>query len=118
MAPIVPFLSDTDEAIRGTVQAIAGAGATHVTPIVLHLRKGGSREWFMAWLRERHPELVSRYEELYGDRAYAPKSYQEDVAAQVRKLARRFGVGGATPQEARRVSPPVPRPEQLTLAER
>jgi len=118
MAPIVPFLSDTDEAIRETVQAIARAGATHVTPIVLHLRKGGSREWFMAWLRERHPELILRYEELYGDRAYAPKPYQEDVAARVRKLARRFGVGGATPGEARRVSPPAPRPEQLTLAER
>jgi len=120
MAPIVPFLSDSDEAIRETVEAIAGVGATHVTPIVLHLRKGGSREWFMVWLRERHPELVPRYEELYGDRAYAAKSYQEDVAARVRRLARRFGIGGATPGEARGVSSPSPRtptqPEQLTLA--
>jgi len=118
MAPIVPFLSDTDEAIRETVEAIGRAGATHVTPIVLHLRKGGSREWFMAWLRERHPELVSRYEELYGDRTYAPKSYQEDVAERVRRMAHGFGVERATPQEARSVSQPVPRPEQLTLAER
>ncbi|MGH2529404.1 MAG: intein-containing Rv2578c family radical SAM protein [Actinomycetota bacterium] len=120
MAPIVPFLSDSDEAIRETVEAIAGSGATHVTPIVLHLRKGGSREWFMAWLRERHPELVPRYEELYSDRAYAAKSYQEDAAARVGRLARRFGIGGATPGEARRVSSPSPRtptqPEQLTLA--
>lgn len=120
MAPIVPFLSDTDEAILETVEAIARAGATHVTPIVLHLRRGGSREWFMAWLRERHPELIPRYEELYGDRAYAPKPYQEDVAARVRSLARRCWVGRATPQEARRVSSPprspAPEPEQLTLA--
>lgn len=118
MAPIVPFLSDTDEAIRETVEAIGRAGAINVTPIVLHLRKGGSREWFMAWLRERHPELVPRYEELYGDRAYAPKPYQEDVAARVRRLARRFGVGRATPREARGVSSPSPptQPEQLTLA--
>jgi len=118
MAPIVPFLSDTDEAIRETVEAIGRAGAIHVMPIVLHLRKGGSREWFMAWLRERHPELVPRYEELYGDRAYAPKPYQEDVAARVRRLARRFGVGRATPREVRGVSSPSPptQPEQLTLA--
>jgi DNA repair photolyase len=116
MAPIVPFLSDTDEGIRDTVRAIADAGATHIVPIVLHLRKGGSREWFMAWLRDRHPELAPRYQELYGTGAYAPKAYQEEVAARVQKLGRRFGVGRATPHEARRVAPPSPQPEQLTLA--
>jgi DNA repair photolyase len=116
MAPIVPFLSDTDEAIRDTVRAIADAGATHIVPIVLHLRKGGSREWFMAWLQDRHPELVPRYQELYGAGAYAPAAYQEELAGRVQGLARRFGVGRATPHEARRVAPPSPQPEQLTLS--
>jgi DNA repair photolyase len=116
MAPIVPFLSDTDEAIRDTVRAIADAGATHIVPIVLHIRKGGSREWFMAWLGDRHPELVPCYQELYGAGAYAPKAYQEEVAARVQKVARRYGVGRATPHEARRVAPPSPQAEQLTLA--
>jgi DNA repair photolyase len=115
MAPIVPFLSDTDESISDTVRAIADAGATHIVPIVLHLRKGGSREWFMAWLRERHPELVPRYQELYGAGAYAPTAYQEEVSARVQGLARRCGVGRATPHEARRVTPASPQPEQLTL---
>ncbi len=116
MAPIVPFLSDSDDAIRETVRAIADAGAVHVVPIVLHLRKGGSREWFMAWLTERHPELVRPYRELYGNGAYAPAAYQEDVADRVRKLARRSGIGRASPREARRVAPLIPDPEQLSLA--
>ncbi len=115
MAPIVPFLSDTDEAIHDTVRAIADAGATHIVPIVLHLRKGGSREWFMAWLADRHPELLPRYRELYGAGAYAPTAYQEGVSERVQALARRFGVGGATPHEARRVAPVSPQTEQLTL---
>jgi DNA repair photolyase len=118
MAPILPFLSDTDDAMAETVRAIAEAKATHVTPIVLHLRKGGSREWYMRWLRERHPELVPQYRELYGDGAYAPKAYQNEIAEKVRKLARRFGVGRASAHQARRLPEPpaVPVPEQLGLS--
>ncbi len=115
MAPIVPFLSDTDEAIHDTVRAIADAGATHIVPIVLHLRRGGSREWFMGWLGDRHPELLPRYRELYGAGAYAPTAYQEEVAERVQGLAGRFGIGRATPHEARRVAPVSPQTEQLTL---
>jgi DNA repair photolyase len=118
MAPILPFLSDGDEGMAETVRAIADAKATHLTPIVLHLRKGGSREWYMRWLRQRHPELLPRYRELYGDGAYAPKDYQQEIAEKVRKLARRFGVGRASARQARRVPdrPPEPEPEQLGLS--
>ncbi|MGH2696405.1 MAG: intein-containing Rv2578c family radical SAM protein, partial [Actinomycetota bacterium] len=66
MAPIIPFLSDSDEALEETVRAIAASGATHVTPIVLHLRKGGAREWWMRWVTEQRPDLLPRYRELYG----------------------------------------------------
>ena len=118
MAPILPFISSTDEAMAGTVRAIAEAKATHVTPIVLHLRKGGSREWYLRWLQERHPELVPRYRELYGDGAYAPKAFQQEIAEKVRRLARRYGVGRASARQARRVPDPpqAPEPEQLGLS--
>ena len=116
MAPIIPFISDTDEMMERTVRAIAQSGATHISPIVLHLRKGGAREWWMRWLAEHHPELVNPYRELYGDRAYAPKEFQNQVADRVRALSRRFGVGrNATPRQARRIREAVPEPEQLPL---
>jgi DNA repair photolyase len=118
MAPILPFISDTDEGMVETVKAIAEAKAAHVMPIVLHLRKGGSREWYLRWLKERHPELIPKYRELYGDRAYAPKAYQNEIAEKVRRLARRYGVGRASARQARRVpdAPPAPQPEQLGLS--
>jgi DNA repair photolyase len=118
MAPILPFISSTDEAMAETVRAIAESKATHVMPIVLHLRKGGSREWYLRWLNERHPELVPKYRELYGDRAYAPKAYQNEIAEKVRQLARRYGVGRASARQARRVPdlPLAPEPEQLGLS--
>jgi DNA repair photolyase len=116
MAPILPFISDSEEALEESVRAIASAGATHIAPIVLHLRKGGSREWFFRWLNDRHPDLVPHYRELYGDRAYAPKSYQGEIAEKVARQARRFGVGKRSGRQARRIERDPPTPEQLRLA--
>jgi DNA repair photolyase len=115
MAPILPFLSDGDEILEETVAAIAEAGATHVSPIVLHLRKGGSREWWMRWLRDQRRDLVPRYGALYGGGAYAPKKYQGRIADKVERLARRYGVGRRSGARARRMPAPQPAPEQLTL---
>jgi DNA repair photolyase len=121
MAPILPYLTDSPEMLDATVEAIAAAGATHVTPIVLHLRPG-AREWYAAWLREHHPDLVPRYRELYGDRSYAPKPYQTQIAEQVRALAAKHNVGSnsAGPGRWRRTeAPPAtrsgPAGEQLTI---
>jgi DNA repair photolyase len=102
MAPIIPFLSDSPSQLGATVKAIAEAGATHVAPIVLHLRTG-AREWFMRWLSEHHPDLVDRYVRLYGQGSYAPKAYQEEITGRVHQLARRFRIGQAGPKEARKV---------------
>jgi DNA repair photolyase len=115
MAPILPFLTDDEESMEATVRAIAETGATHISPIVLHLRKGGSREWWMTWLRDNRPELVPRYLDLYGKGAYAPKEYQERISDTVRKLARHFGIGKRTGAAARRMPDPPPQPEQLSI---
>jgi hypothetical protein len=61
---------------------------------------------------------VPRYRELYGDRAYAPKEYQERIAGTVRRMARKHGVGDRTGAQARRIRTrpePTPEPEQLPL---
>jgi DNA repair photolyase len=116
MAPILPFLSDDDEALETTVRAIAETGASHVTPIVLHLRKGGAREWWMAWLRDHRADLVPKYRELYGDGAYAPKHYQREVCDKVDALARRHRIGEASAQTARRIRDPRPEPEAQQLS--
>jgi DNA repair photolyase len=111
MGPIVPFLSDSPTQLDATVRQIAAAGATSVTPIVLHLRTG-AREWFFRWLAEQHPGLVPRYRGLYGRGAYAPKAYQERIAGHVQELASRYRVGRgrsrAGPLRGRRANPADP----------
>jgi DNA repair photolyase len=96
MGPIVPFLSDSPGQLDATVRQIAAAGASSVTPIVLHLRPG-AREWFYRWLNRRHPGLVPRYRGLYGQGAYASAAYQRQVTEHVRALAQRYRVGAGAP---------------------
>jgi DNA repair photolyase len=130
MGPVIPFLSDSPAQLEAAVRRIAEAGATHVTPIVLHLRPG-TREWFMRWLGETHPGLIGKYAGMYRHGAYAPKDYQARIAAQVSELAERYGVGRRSPAAARNprgdrsqrgvnATPdqnpaPAAEPEQLTL---
>jgi DNA repair photolyase len=97
MGPVVPFLSASPAQLAATVRQAAQAGASSVTPIVLHLRPG-AREWFFRWLGEHHPGLVPRYRGLYGRGAYAPKSYQQRITEEVRALARQYRVGQGGPR--------------------
>jgi DNA repair photolyase len=123
MAPILPGLTDSPDQLGRTIDAIAKSGARFVSPIVLHLRPG-AREWFMSWLADTHPELVTMYEKLYARGSYAPKSYQEEICGRVRELARAAGIG--RPQATDRTTaaslrnpdasaPPAPAPAQLSL---
>jgi DNA repair photolyase len=119
MGPVLPYLTDSPAQLNETVRQIAEAGAVHIVPIVLHLRPG-AREWYLGWLRSAHPDLVERYDELYGSRAYAPKAYQDRISGQVRELARAHGIGrarGTARGPAKTAQPPKrPRPpEQLLL---
>ncbi|WP_212840572.1 intein-containing Rv2578c family radical SAM protein [Catellatospora sp. IY07-71] len=92
MAPILPGLTDGEEHVDATVEALAEAGAASVTPLVLHLRTG-AREWYLRWLRAHHPGLVPLYERLYpGRRAFASADYQRLVTARVRRAMRRHGL--------------------------
>jgi DNA repair photolyase len=100
MAPILPGLSDSPEQIERTVEAIAQAGASSVTPLILHLRPG-AREWYYDWLKDEHPRLLPLYERLYQRGAYAPKSYQQEVLDRVQEAKQRYGMAKPRPEPER-----------------
>jgi DNA repair photolyase len=115
MAPILPGLSDGAEQIDETVAAIVESGATNVTPLILHLRPG-AREWYHAWLRSEHPDLLPLYEQLYRAGSYAPKAYQDRIVDQVRQAQQRHGlpVADRTFREVQQPAEPA-RERQLSL---
>ena len=89
MAPVLPGLSDRPEQLRAVVEACLEAGATHVSPIMLHLRPG-VREEFLPWLEEHHPDLVQRYLEMYRQ-PYGPRADRDALGARVAALVRAAG---------------------------
>jgi DNA repair photolyase len=89
MAPILPGLSDGSEQLRAVVEAAVEAGATHVSPIMLHLRPG-VREEFLPWLETEHPDLVERYLQMYRQ-PYGPKAMRDALGRQVSSLVAAAG---------------------------
>jgi DNA repair photolyase len=130
VAPVLPWITDADEQLDQLLGELAAAGATGVTPLVLHLRPG-VKEWFMAWLGRERPDLVKRYEQLYGRGSKASPSYRRAFEERVRPLLDKHGFGAGSRHRSRAssdrspqvveahqqavVPAVVPGPEQQTL---
>ncbi|MEV0584623.1 radical SAM protein [Nonomuraea sp. NPDC050310] len=96
MGPVLPLLSDGADQLEATVRRIAAAGAGGVWPVVLRL-PAATRAGFTAWLAERHPGLVERYEQVYDRPGMPAAGYEARIVAQIEALAAACGmapVGG------------------------
>src|SRR5271170_6311219 len=102
IAPLMPGINDAPHQLEPLLEQAAQAGATSVGGVALHLR-GEVRGVFMDWLRSQRPDLVSRYEELYRRRAYAPQEERERLARMVRSggAPTAFRLRGPSPAEDR-----------------
>jgi DNA repair photolyase len=118
VAPVLPRISDSPEQLRAVVRAVAEAGASHISPITLHLRRGVKEE-FMPWLEREYPELVAGYRRLYRG-ANAPRATQRAIAGRVEAARRRHpaaSAAGGNPRGLRRPAPPPDAPEEPTATQ-
>jgi DNA repair photolyase len=119
VAPVLPWLTDSVEALEPLLAELAQAGATGVTVLPLHLRPG-AREWYFGWLARHRPDLVARYRGLYGRGSYVSAAYRDALRERVRPLLRRHGfarVGTrdvANPSSDRSHAPATTQPSQAT----
>lgn len=97
LAPVLPWLTDSDEALDGALARVAAAGASGVVVIPLHLRPG-AREWFFAWLGRERPDLVARYRGLYRGGSYVPSWWSQDLRRRVAPLLERHGLVAPGPR--------------------
>ena len=117
IAPLMPGINDSPAQVEQILELAAEAGATGAAGICLHLR-GEVKRIYLDWLRSYRPDLLPRYEELYGRGAYAPKAERERLARLARHTAkpepwaRASRSSGASPRPDSRPEPP---PRQATL---
>jgi DNA repair photolyase len=119
VAPVLPGLSDSPEQLDEVVGACVEAGATSITSIYLHLRKG-VKEHFLDDLASDRPDLAAELAERYRG-AYLPKADTRRLASQVseliedhgglpaRRQTNRYGHAPAPPAQ------PPPPPQQLSF---
>ena len=120
VAPLMPGINDSPELVDEIVALAEEAGATFVNGIALHLRPG-VKEVFMSWLSAARPDLMSRYENLYEGRAYAPNSERKRIGALVRapnrssdpRYRRRDELAARRAKRAREAEEPEPAQTKL-----
>jgi DNA repair photolyase len=107
IAPLMPGINDDPDQVRPIVERAEAAGATFLGGVALHLR-GEVKDVFFAWLEEKRPDLLPRYEALYSDRAYMRPEQRKHATRAVKG----WGGGRATrPTSSGPERPPPALPE-------
>jgi DNA repair photolyase len=104
IAPLMPGINDDPEQVRPIVEEAKAAGATFLGGLALHLRDG-VKEVFMAWLQEKRPDLVPRYDKLYKGRAYLPPEQRKHATRAVKGWGRSGVRKNASKQKASATGP-------------
>jgi DNA repair photolyase len=89
LAPIIPGLSDGEPQLRAAIAGALEAGATAITPIVLHLRPG-VREVFLPRLAAERPDLAERLAVTHRG-ANAPAEDRRRIVRTVRRIVAELG---------------------------
>jgi DNA repair photolyase len=87
IAPLMPGINDSPEQVRPIVERAKKAGATFLGGVALHLRDE-VKDVFFAWLQEKRPDLLPKYEQLYQGRAYMQPAQRKHTTRALRGWGR------------------------------
>jgi len=91
LMPIIPFLTDTDEALEGMVRKAVEIGVDYFVYNVLRLRGEVVRNYYFQVLKNADKYLSERTLKLYGTRAYPPDSYVENLKNKMKFYREKWG---------------------------
>lgn len=93
LCPIVPFLNDTEENIRGILDYCADAGVKGIISFGMGLTlRSGNREYFYAALDRHFPGLKETYIRTYGNAYELPSPRSRELSRLFRETCERYGI--------------------------
>jgi DNA repair photolyase len=87
IAPLMPGINDSPDQVRPIVEQARKAGASFLGGVALHLRDE-VKDVFYGWLEAKRPDLLPRYEQLYGSRAQMRPEQRKRATRAVRGWGR------------------------------
>ena len=93
LCPILPWLNDTEENIRGIVEACADAGVKGIICFGMGLTlRDGSREYYYTQLDRRFPGLKERTIRTYGSAYELRSAHDRELTALFHRLCGKYGI--------------------------
>ena len=93
LCPLVPFLNDTPENIRGIVEYCADAGVKGIIQFGMGLTlRDGNREYFYSALDKHFPGLKERYIRTYGNAYELPSPRAAELDAVFHSTCEKYGI--------------------------
>lgn len=91
--PLLPWLNDTEENVRSTVESCAEAGVKGILNFGMGLTlREGSREYFYAQLDRHFPGLKEQYIRSYGNAYEIPSPKSRELNALFHSLCQQYGI--------------------------
>ena len=91
IAPILPGLTDHPLGLERVIARAVESGAGSVGASLLFLMPSARKQFFPA-LAEDFPELLGRYQQLYGRSAYVSSEHKENIMKLVDRLRQKYGL--------------------------
>ena len=123
-SPLLPGISDTEDALGEVARRAAAVGASFFAAEPLFL-KACSRPTYLSFVREHFPALEAKYAAQFGHADFVSREYRERMEGLVETVCRRYGLGRRSTDalltripdgERRLVAGVVGLPEQMRLA--
>jgi len=93
--PLLPFITDTDEEIEKIVGATKVYGANYILIAGLTLfgnDERDSKQLVFKFLKNNYPELLEKYEKMYGSVYYAPWQYQQQLKKRADAICEKYKI--------------------------
>jgi DNA repair photolyase len=99
LLPVIPFITDTPEMIEEALRKAHEIGVDFVIFGGMTLKNGRQEEYFFNLLKDSHPELLARYEQIYGEDKWgqATEEYYSTINSIFNEMSRKHRIARRVP---------------------